>query len=73
MNNRLGLSFGCLVPPLSEQLKEYNLSKAALKRLQKFHDAIFLLYASNIITDSERDKACQRFMKRIVKEIGGNK
>lgn len=69
---KIGLSFGCLCPPLRKQLKIQSIDVNKLEDLPKWETlrhSISMCAAHGIITDSEREKAYKRLMKMIMKEL----
>jgi hypothetical protein len=63
---------GVLAPSLVEQLKPYGLKLNHVKQLQDLNQAITRLYLAEVLTESEKERARKRLIKRItnaVKEI----
>jgi len=66
----LGLHFGALAPSISEQIKVHlNYADDEIEQFSKLGQEIIELYVCDIITDSEKTKACNRLMKKITKYL----
>ena len=67
----LNIRFGVMAPPLSRQLRKYNLDKEKVKQFQKDHDAINRLYIRGVIPLTTRERAHGVLNRNIRKEILG--
>lgn len=67
----LNLVFGALAPHLDEQLRGQGIaiSPGWIGKYQGHADAIVRLAVAGLITDSEKRRARQRLMKKIVKSL----
>jgi len=62
------IKIGALAPPITEQLKELNLSDDKIARILPFDfdaNAITRLHIRGIITDAEYNNASKRLVKKI--------
>ncbi|SER23144.1 MULTISPECIES: hypothetical protein [Pseudomonas] len=68
----LSVKMGVLAPSLVEQLKPYGLKLDQVQSLQDLNHAITRLYLAEVLTETEKERARKRLMKRItdaVKEV----
>lgn len=72
MNTQIGLSFGALSEPLSEQLKKqgFKFKEETIKTNQKELDAITQLrFGNQLLTDSMADKLIIKLYRKIISHI----
>ncbi len=65
---KVNISFGCLSPPVRDQLKDQGLSlnDGDAKRIQNLYDALNLISLHGLVSDSAIHTARKRLMKKIV-------
>lgn len=78
MPKQIGFHFGALAEPLEKQANEqgFTLGDKA-EHYDKIIDGLLLAWFNDILTDSVYDKALQRLMKKLTKDVkpisdGGN-
>lgn len=71
MNKQLGIHFGALADPISQQLKKqgFKYKKEDVMHFEKQLDAITRLKFASLISDSIATKAYQKLYKSIEKHI----
>jgi len=71
---KLELNIGALSPSISEQVKEQlNYTDGDIEYFSELGTSIVDLYINDIITSSEKTKACNRLMKKITKHLNSLK
>ena len=63
------ITIGALASPITEQLKEFNLSDDKIARILPFDfdaNAIIRLHIRGIITDAEYNNVSKRLVKKII-------
>lgn len=66
MGDDVGLYFGALAPPLSEQLKGHPLSEKQVEVFEEDRKAIARVYTRGLLSEAEKKNAHKRLMKSIV-------
>lgn len=69
----LGIHYNCF-QTIKEQLDEQNMKCKDIEHMEKIKDNIMYLYVHSIITEKEKDNACNRLHKLITKNtvyLGG--
>ena len=66
LKKRYEVRVGSLAPPMHEQL---GVPEQAADHVQKDADAIVRLSVRGILSESERDRACKRMLKRMEREL----
>lgn len=67
----LGISFGCMADPISDQLERqgYTISESDAKRIHGLVHALNMVRIHGLVSDSTCDTARQRLLKDILKCI----
>ena len=66
------IRFGCMVPPLSRQLRKYAIDKEKVKEFQRDSDAISRLYIRGVICETVKRRAYRMLYRKICAEIGNH-
>lgn len=65
----MNIRLGSMAPPLSRQLRKFNLDKKKVKQFQRDNDAISRLYVRGIISETTKIRAYNALVRSIKKEI----
>lgn len=70
-NKEFRIGFGALVPPIPKQLKEqgFKFDAEKAKHFEKLRDCLTHLMFSDILNDSQCEKARQKLFNKIRKHI----